>query len=45
MKRILLILIPTLVAVGSCTKDFDTMNVDPNNPTAVGPQYAASRDD
>jgi hypothetical protein len=39
MKRILLLLIPTLLVVGSCTKDFDTMNVDPNNPTAVGPQY------
>ena len=39
MKRILLILLPALLIVSSCTKDFDTMNVDPNNPTAVGPQY------
>ncbi|GAB3554538.1 SusD/RagB family nutrient-binding outer membrane lipoprotein [Spirosoma fluminis] len=39
MKRIILLSIATLLTVGSCTKEFDTMNVDPNNPTAVGPQY------
>ena len=25
--------------INSCTKDFDEMNTDPNNPTAIGPQY------
>ncbi|GAB3498318.1 SusD/RagB family nutrient-binding outer membrane lipoprotein [Spirosoma knui] len=39
MKRIILLSIAALLTVGSCTKEFDTMNVDPNNPTAVGPQY------
>ncbi len=28
-----------LLTSNSCTKDFDAMNVDPNNPTAIGPQY------
>ena len=39
MKRILLILLPTLLTVASCTKEFDQMNVDPNNPTALSPQF------
>lgn len=28
-----------LSSVSSCTKDFDEMNTDPNNPTAIGAQY------
>ncbi|QKZ12290.1 SusD/RagB family nutrient-binding outer membrane lipoprotein [Spirosoma sp. KUDC1026] len=40
MKRILSIFsLSALFVVGSCTQKFDQMNVDPNNPTAVGPQY------
>lgn len=39
MKRTIFILTATLFTVASCTKDFDTMNVDPNNPTALSPQY------
>jgi hypothetical protein len=40
MKRILSLLsLSALFVVGSCTQEFDQMNVDPNNPTAVGPQY------
>ncbi|MBD2756361.1 SusD/RagB family nutrient-binding outer membrane lipoprotein [Spirosoma validum] len=38
MKRIVLCIL-TLLTVGSCTKEFDKMNVDPNNPTALSPQY------
>lgn len=45
MKRIitksLLLLLPLwgLGGFASCTKEFDEMNVDPNNPTALSPQY------
>jgi hypothetical protein len=28
-----------LLIVSSCTKSFDEMNVDPNNPTAIGSQF------
>lgn len=28
-----------LVVLGSCTKDFNALNTDPNNPTAISPQY------
>ncbi|GAA4452074.1 SusD/RagB family nutrient-binding outer membrane lipoprotein [Nibrella saemangeumensis] len=34
-----ILLMGVLLAGGSCTKEFDTMNTDPNNPTAIGPQY------
>ncbi len=27
------------LSITSCTKDFDSMNVSPNSPTAIGPQY------
>lgn len=37
-KYLLLSLVGTLVAT-SCTEKFDAMNIDPNNPTAIGPQY------
>jgi len=38
MKRIILFIF-TLLTVSSCTKEFDEMNIDPNNPTALSPQY------
>ncbi|MGV3557471.1 SusD/RagB family nutrient-binding outer membrane lipoprotein [Larkinella arboricola] len=28
-----------LTLAGSCTKDFDEMNVSPNDPTSISPQY------
>ncbi|RYC72007.1 SusD/RagB family nutrient-binding outer membrane lipoprotein [Spirosoma sordidisoli] len=39
MKRTFLLAIAALLTVSSCTKDFDKMNVDPNNPTSLGPQF------
>ncbi|KAB7731321.1 SusD/RagB family nutrient-binding outer membrane lipoprotein [Rudanella paleaurantiibacter] len=31
--------IGVMLTVSSCTGDFDAMNTDPNNPTALSPQY------
>ncbi|MGF7215555.1 hypothetical protein GGR92_001695 [Spirosoma lacussanchae] len=39
MKRTFLLAIAALLTVSSCTKEFDKMNVDPNNPTSLGPQF------
>ncbi|GAB3641721.1 SusD/RagB family nutrient-binding outer membrane lipoprotein [Spirosoma arcticum] len=38
MKRTIFFIL-TLITAGSCTEKFDQMNVDPNNPTALSPQY------
>lgn len=34
-----LVVVGIMVLSGSCTKEFDKMNVDPNNPTSISPQY------
>ncbi|MCU0324917.1 MAG: SusD/RagB family nutrient-binding outer membrane lipoprotein [Spirosomaceae bacterium] len=33
------LIVGTLGTVSSCTSEFDEMNTDPNNPTAIGAQY------
>ena len=38
MKQLTILLI-AILSVSSCTKDFEKMNVDPNNPTSLGPQF------
>lgn len=38
-KNTLLSLTLAVFFVTSCTSEFDKMNVDPNNPTAIGAQY------
>jgi hypothetical protein len=39
MKRIIFLILTLLVGTASCTKEFDAMNVDPNSPTSISPQY------
>ena len=40
MKKYTLLSLTLAALLGSsCTKEFDKMNIDPNNPTAIGPQY------
>ncbi|GAA4406968.1 SusD/RagB family nutrient-binding outer membrane lipoprotein [Nibrella viscosa] len=41
MKKINIsaLLVVLLTLAGACTKDFDKMNVDPNSPTSISPQY------
>lgn len=41
MKKLNAIVLATglLLSAGSCTNTFDAMNLDPNSPTAVSPQY------
>jgi hypothetical protein len=34
-----LLSLTALMTVGSCTKDFDEMNTDPNSPTSISAQY------
>jgi Starch-binding associating with outer membrane len=38
-KIIYLLLFACLLTANSCTSEFDKMNTDPNNPTAIGAQY------
>lgn len=38
MKKLLIFSL-AILSVSSCTKDFETMNIDPNNPTSLGPQF------
>ncbi|QRR03834.1 SusD/RagB family nutrient-binding outer membrane lipoprotein [Dyadobacter sandarakinus] len=38
-KSILSAVLAGTLAAGSCTGDFDKMNVSPNSPTSIGPQY------
>ncbi|CAG5068356.1 hypothetical protein DYBT9623_01086 [Dyadobacter sp. CECT 9623] len=38
-KTIWMTALAGILTASSCTKDFDEMNVSPNSPTAIGPQY------
>ncbi|OJV20180.1 MAG: hypothetical protein BGO21_12445 [Dyadobacter sp. 50-39] len=38
-KNIWMTALAGALSITSCTKDFDSMNVSPNSPTAIGPQY------
>lgn len=41
MKKIkaLALLLGLMTMAGACTKEFDKINVDPNSPTSISPQY------
>jgi len=41
MKKlnVIFLLLSFLLSVGSCTKEFDGMNTNPNDPTSISPQY------
>lgn len=41
MKKIkaFALLVGLMTVVGACTQEFDKMNVDPNSPTSISPQY------
>jgi hypothetical protein len=39
MKKYILLSLAMILTATSCTSEFDEMNVDPNNPTKISPQY------
>ncbi len=43
MFRKIIIISVLIVSLGSCTKDFDKINMDPNSPAAVPLNYLLSQ--